>query len=265
MSKLKFLTIAFIATGILFSNTITAQEEESSSPFDAGLDIYSSYIWRGSKFGTGPAFQPWVEAGFGNFAVGAWGSVNAGAEEALEMDLYLGYSFDFGLSLTVTDYYFGGDWTDFNTMHYIEPSIAYEIGDFSFTAAYMLMAGAEAIDAVAGDPGSPAVVNADGTITPAVDAIDAVIATDAIGIGEEGDMYFEAAYSFKNASLAIGAGDGAYTATDDDPEGGFNICNVSFGASKDIEITEKFALPLSGAVTLNPATGGFFITVGVSF
>lgn len=255
MSKLKFLTVAFIAAGLLFSNTISAQEEESSSPFDAGLDIYSSYIWRGSKFGTGPAFQPWVEAGFGNFAVGAWGSINSGGitydangdletSEALEMDLYLGYSFDFGLSITVTDYYFGGDWKEFNTMHYIEPMLGYEIGDFSLTAAYMLLAGTDEVAESA--PGA-------GDGVPGV------------SLGEEGDMYFEAGYSFKNASIAIGAGDGAYTATDDDPEGGFNVCNVSFGVSKDIEITEKFALPLSGAVTLNPATGGFFIAVGVSF
>jgi len=245
MSKLKFLTVAFIAVGILFSNTITAQEEESTSPFDAGLDVYSSYIWRGAKFGTGPAFQPWVEAGFGNFAVGAWGSVNAGAEEALEMDLYLGYSFDFGLGITVTDYYFGGDWTEFNTMHYIEPSISYEIGDFSIMGAYMLMAGTEEAAAI---PES------------APGAGDGVAAIPGVSLGEEGDMYFEAGYSFKNASVAIGAGDGAYT-----DNGDFNVCNVTFGASKDIEITEKFALPLSGSVTLNPSTGGFFIAVGVSF
>lgn len=253
MSKLKFLTVALIASSILSSGTITAQEEESSSPFDAGLDIYSSYIWRGAKFGSGAAFQPWVEAGFGNLAIGAWGSVNTGGlsfddlgdpvvGEALEMDLYVGYSFDFGLSVTVTDYYFGGDWTEFNTMHSIEPSIAYEIGDFSIMGAYMLLAGADEIPATATDPAVPGV-----------------------SLGEEGDMYFEAAYAFSNASIAIGAGDGQYTKTDDDPEGGFNVCNVTFGASKEIAITDKFALPLSGAVTLNPATGGFFIAVGVSF
>jgi hypothetical protein len=36
------------------------------------------------------------------------------------------------------------------------------------------------------------------------------------------------------------------------------------GTSKEIQITEKFVLPVSGAVILNPSTGGFFITAGIS-
>jgi hypothetical protein len=52
---------------------INAQEEPSSS-FDVGADLVSNYIWRGSKFGTGPAVQPYVEFSAGNFALGSWGS-----------------------------------------------------------------------------------------------------------------------------------------------------------------------------------------------
>ncbi|MBN2636224.1 MAG: hypothetical protein JXR61_08135 [Prolixibacteraceae bacterium] len=193
--------------------------------FSTGLDIYSSYIWRGSKFGTGPAFQPYVEFGAGDFAIGAWGSVNAGDEEALEMDLYASYAIG-PISIAVTDYYFGGDWTDFseNTgTHYIEPALGASIGDLGLTAAYMF--------------------------TP--------------GFGD-GDMYFEAAYAFESFDITLGAGDGAYTMTDDDPEGGFNICNIGIGTSKEVTITDSFSLPVSGAVILNPSTGGFFITVGIS-
>ena len=44
--------------------------------------------------------------------------------------------------------------------------------------------------------------------------------------------------------------------------------NISLAApgikSKEVPITEKFSLPVSGAVILNPSTGGFFITVGIS-
>jgi hypothetical protein len=77
--------------------------------------------------------------------------------------------------------------------------------------------------------------------------------------GEEGDLYFEAGYSFGSVDLGLGAGDGQYT-----DDGEFNVCNIMVGTSKDIEITEKFTLPVSGAVILNPSTGGFFITVGLS-
>lgn len=213
----KFVLAALAIAFLLPTSSAFAQEEESSSPFDLGLDMYSSYVWRGAKFGSGPAFQPWVEASFGNLAVGAWGSVNSSTNEALEMDLYLGYSIG-DLGITVTDYYFGGSWTSDST-HYIEPSLSYAFGNLSVMGAYML--------------------------TPDF---------------EDADMYFELGYSFDNVSLAVGAGDGAYT-----DDGDFMLCNITVGTSKEIEITEKYALPISGSVTLNPATGGFFITAGISF
>lgn len=80
--------------------------------WSTGLDIYSSYVWRGTKFGSGPAFQPSVEFSAGGFAVGAWGSYSASTDEAAEADLYMNYGFELGekssLTFTVTDYYFPG-------------------------------------------------------------------------------------------------------------------------------------------------------------
>ena len=184
--------------------------------WSTGLDIYSSYIWRGAKFGSGPAFQPYVDYTKGGFSVGAWGSVNAGADEAFEMDLYASYGFDFGLSVAVTDYYFGGDYFD-GAVHFIEPAISFEAGSFSLLAAYMM-----------GD-----------------------------GVA---DTYVEAGYSLGAVDLFVGAGNGAYTS-----DGGFMVCNVGLGTSKEIKITEDFSLPVSGSVVLNPSTQGFFIAVGISF
>ena len=37
------------------------EENENPSKFSVGADFYSSYIWRGLKLGTGPAFQPNIE------------------------------------------------------------------------------------------------------------------------------------------------------------------------------------------------------------
>lgn len=242
MKKVKFIRLvaAIVFLGCL-SSTVNAQtdsakvEKESIASIDAGLDIYSSYIWRGAKFGTGPAFQPWVEGAIGNLSIGAWGSVNAGDEEAFEMDLYLGYSFDFGLGITISDYYFGGysagvdsagndiymsgEYFAYDKSHYLEPSLSYEFKNFSIMGAYMFAPGFE-----------------------------------------DGDMYFEVGYSKGAFSAAIGAGDGAYTS-----DGNFMICNIKIGASKEIQITDKYSLPISGSVVLNPSTEGFFIAAGVSF
>jgi uncharacterized protein (TIGR02001 family) len=215
--------------------TVNAQDEES--PWGTGLDIYSSYIWRGAKFGSGPAFQPSVSFATGGFEIGAWGSISASTDEALEMDLYAGYSFALGenasLGITVTDYYFGGDWLE-GSNHFIEPLVSVGLGGFSLTGAYMFMP--------------------EGSVT-------------ASGEENTGDLYVEASYGFKNFSIGLGAGEGQYTMHEDD-EGSFKddfgICNINIGTSKDIQITDTFTLPVSGSVILNPATGGFFITVGLS-
>lgn len=241
---------ALLVLVVLTVSTFSAKAQEWST----GVDIYSSYIWRGAKFGSGPAFQPYVDFTTGGLSVGAWGSVNASSDEALEMDLYAGYSFDNGLSLTVTDYYFGGTWTDFSYSHYIEPSVSFSAGSFSLTGAAMLLPAADAVDAVAG---VPAMVDlGTGVVTPAIEKVEAVEATS---FGEGIDLYFEAGYSFSAVDLTLGAGNGAYT-----EDGSFNLCNVSVSTAKEIEITDKFTLPVSGSVTLNPSTGGFFIAVGIS-
>ena len=76
---------------------------------DFGADVVSSYVWRGTKYGTGLAVQPWMELGAGNFSGGVWGSFNKaeGAYDGNELDLWVSY--DFGpLALTVTNYTFPG-------------------------------------------------------------------------------------------------------------------------------------------------------------
>ncbi|WP_340113492.1 hypothetical protein [Maribellus mangrovi] len=231
MKKTLLIAASMLLMVALFTPNAKAQE------WDTGLDIYSSYIWRGAKFGSGPAFQPYVEFGAGGFAIGAWGSVSSDFDEGFEMDLYAGYEFALSesstLGITVTDYYFGGDWLDGDS-HSIEPMVSLGLGGFSLTGAYMFLP--------------------DGS-------------EDAEGEEDSGDMYLEASYSFENFSIGLGAGDGLYTLHEDDDGmmvDDFGICNINIGTSKDIAVTETFTLPVSGSVILNPATGGFFITVGIS-
>jgi hypothetical protein len=169
------------------------------------------------------------------------------------MDLFASYAIG-GLTIGLTDYYFGGDWTEYKTMHYLEPSLSYGVGGFSISAYYMFLAGS---DAMAAMPGSPAKVNlTTGAITPAVDGMEAV---EASGFGSSADLYLEAGYSFSSVDLTLGAGNGQYTV-----DGDFSICNIGVGTSKELKLTESYSLPVSGAVILNPSTGGFFITVGIA-
>lgn len=213
-----------IITCMLLLTSIIPQAK--AQEWNAGLDIYSSYIWRGSKFGSGPAFQPSVEFSTGNFAVGAWGSISSSENEAAEMDLYMSYGFDFGLSIGLTDYYYPGtEYFDFSTesgAHALEVNLGYEIGGLSLAGNIFL--------------------------------------NEAGGAGTAGgDLYFEIGYGFENVNIFAGGGDGWHT-----PDGEFGVVALGLGTSKEIKITDSFSLPLSGSVILNPTTEQFYIVVGIS-
>lgn len=228
MKAIYHLKRQFVITLALLIGFINLNaQEESSTSFDAGADIVSNYIFRGVKFGTGPAVQPFVEFSAGNFTLGSWGSFGVTDNEAAEADLYLSYGFDFGLSVGLTDYYFPGtSYFDYSTesgSHGLELNVGYEVGGFSLGANYML--------------------------------------NEAPGAGTVGgDMYFELGYSFESVGLFVGGGDGWHTSTGD-----FALVNIGLSVSKELEITEKFSLPLSGSVILNPESEQFYVVVGVSF
>lgn len=229
--KANRLTLRIFLIGMILSiglSSVNAQEEESLSSFDLGADLVSNYIWRGTKFGTGPVVQPFVEVALGGLSIGSWGSFGFTDEnEAAEADLYLSYGFDFGLSIGLTDYYYPGseyfDISDSIGSHGLEVNLGYEIKGFSIGANYMI--------------------------------------NEAGGAGTAGgDMYFELGYSFKNVGLFVGAGDGWHTS-----DGAFSVCNVGLSVSKELPITESYSLPLSGSVILNPETEQYYVVFGVSF
>ncbi len=203
---------------------VRAQEVQESK-FSVNADLYSNYIWRGSKLGTGPAFQPSVKFSDGGLTIGVWGSFDANGYS--EADPYISYSFPFGLSLGLTDYYLPG-LEFFETSkelgsHALELNAGFAKGGFSLSANYIF--------------------------------------NEAGGIASVGgDKYFQIGYAFSNVSLFAGAGDGWHTS-----DGEFNLCNLGIGTSKTIQITEKFALPVSGQVIFNPDKEQFYVVAGISF
>ena len=95
-------------TGLLFflALSLNAQENNKDTRFSVSADLYSNYIWRGTKLGQGPAIQPTLNITNGGLTAGVWGSFDASGYA--ETDPYISYSFPFGLSLGLTDYYYPG-------------------------------------------------------------------------------------------------------------------------------------------------------------
>jgi hypothetical protein len=146
--------------------------EEKKGSVNAGADIVSSYLWRGTKFGNGAAFQPVLEYSRGGFSLGAWGSYGFADAQFSEADLYVSYGFDFGLSMGFTGYYFPETSFFNNSNHAWEFNAGFEKSIFSLSANYMLNEGA-------GSAG--------------------------------GDMYIEAGLATGPVNWFIGAGDGWHT------------------------------------------------------
>ncbi|HLO58733.1 MAG TPA: TorF family putative porin [Bacteroidales bacterium] len=209
---------------IVFAMNVQGQETESKAAFDVKMDIYSNYIWRGSKLGTGPSLQPSVTFTAGGLTLGVWGAFDASGYT--EADPYISYAFPFGLSLGVTDYYYPSlklsDFSDSTGSHAIELNAGFTTGGLSLSANY--------------------------------------IVNEAGGAASKGqDMYFQAGYAFKNFSVSVGAGDGWHTTNGD-----FNVCHIGIGTSKEIKITDTFSIPVSGQVIVNPEKEALYVVVGLS-
>ena len=159
------------------SAPVFSQAEESN--WNVSADLVSRYVWRGTDFGNAPAVQPALEFGAGNFVIGSWGSYTMNGNSYLEVDLYAGYSFNFGLDVNITDYYFPsaqfGSVTDNSYFksgyHTIEIGLNQALGNFYVSGYYFM--------------------NADS------------------------DLYFETGYSFENVSLFAGLGNKSYTNSGD--------------------------------------------------
>ncbi|SMO61379.1 protein of unknown function (Gcw_chp) [Saccharicrinis carchari] len=207
--------------------TITLAAVTLEAQFSVGTDLVSRYIYRGVDYGNAAAIQPNIAYVAGNFSIGAWGSFGLSAESFSEADLYMSYSFPFGLSLGLTDYYYPGtEWGEFGdkiSSHALELIMGYETKGLSLAGHYMLNNSAE-------------------------------------GIGtEDGTLYFEAGYAFAKVDVFVGAGDGWHS-----NNGDFELVNIGIATSKEIKFTDSFSLPLFGQLITNPNSEQLYIVVGIS-
>jgi hypothetical protein len=204
--------------------TVYGQTDNPVSPWTAGADLYSSFVWRGTRQ-SGPAVQPEIEFSSGFFTAGAWGSFDF--NDYQEVDLYMSFALNEVISVGIQDYYLP-------TLSYFDYSAAsgshtFEI-NLDYSSEHVWLSGNCVINE-AGEIGSYG-----------------------------GDLYFEAGFSFDYFSLFMGAGNGWHTES-----GGFNACNLGLEVSEEIEITDRFSVPVTGQLIFNPDREQLFLVVGFAF
>ena len=214
--------VGFISMISVSFSAIAQDAVAPASPFSVGADFYSNYVWRGTTFGTGPAFQPSIKYTKGVFSAGIWGSFDAAGYK--EVDPFITIALPIGLSFGVTDYYYCGklsELSDTAGSHAFEANLGFTKGGFSLSANYIFNK-----------------------------------AGGAASVGE--DKYFQLGYAFKNCNIFIGAGDGWHTK---DPDK-FAICNIGLGTSKTIKLTDSFSIPVTGQIIVNPDKEQLMFVVG---
>ena len=225
MEKTRKYFTGLVFVVIISTIRLQAQDAVATSKFTAGADLYSNYIWRGTKYGQGPSVQPSLKFVSGGLTAGVWGSFDASGYA--EADPYISYTLPFGLSLGLTDYYYPGlaffEVSDTAGSHAFEINGGFAKGGFSLSANY--------------------IVNEAGGAASA-----------------GGDMYFQAGYAFKDFSLFAGAGNGWHTS-----DSKFALCNLGIGSTKTIRITDSLSIPVNGQIILNPEKEQLYIVVGFSF
>lgn len=254
--KITFAFLFLISTLSLYS--------QSNSPIQFGADLMSRYIWRGVDLGgNSPSVQPWIEYNLfskdstSTFTAGAWSAYTLSETSNQEVDLYLTYSYKM-VSITLTDYFFPGyyktkernryfNYDKDSTCHIFEGSISFngtEKIPFTFLFA-MSFYGNDAHR-----------INKDGST---------------------GDIfmtkYIELGYKKNIKGVDFNAFLGAVIdkPNKDRGEVGFygnktsGVINLGVKASKSIQISDKYSLPIQASLITNPEAENIYLVFGISF
>ena len=207
-------------------------------------DFVNQYIWRGQDLGD-VSVQPTLGVAYKGFSLTGWGSVGlSDNSDTKEFDLTAAYQTG-GFHIGITDYWFnqgvtqdGEEVSDARYFHYdahstshvFEGNIGYDFGPVALNW-YTNFAGND-------------------------------------GLNKSGkraySSYVEAAVPFKLADLDWTATVGAvpYATSFYGKANGFAVTNVSLRASKDIQVTKSWSVPLFAGITANPSTQKAYLVCG---
>lgn len=231
--KAKLLMIV----AMLSMGSVTDAIAQSELEGHIKADIVSNYIWRGLDLGH-VSLQPEMSVGWRGLNLTAWGSVGLSnyKDDAREIDLTLSYETG-GLSLGVVDY-----WTDANdkryfyfkkdgTGHSFEGFLSYDFGPVS-ASWQTFFAGSDYQE----DDGKRAY-----------------------------SSYFELSAPFRLITCDWDAAVGLVPWKSDFYEtSGFSLTNLSLRATKAIQITNTFALPVFGQIVANPSSQNLYFVFGLT-
>ncbi len=260
---LLFPSYSLLAQG----NEVTSKTVKSH--IQLGADLVSRYIWRGMQLeGNAPNIQPFFTYQVGNFEAGVWGAFSlSGNNHSQEVDLHVSQSFAKNMfTVTVTDYFFPEEFGDYNyfkygknvTGHVFEGALTFN-GTKKFPLTVLVATNFFGADAtrIGDDPKSPDFNKKTGIQYSTYIELDYPFQVKAVDINTF--IGFNATTPRKANYYTGYKGESGFYGT------GFGVVNLGFTASKAIQITEKYALPLMVSLVTNPQSGKIYFVFGISF
>lgn len=247
---MKNLLLVFACTAMLANSTyVFAQDKNPNIYSDLGADLVSAYIWRGIPFDNSPNIQGWGFWGYKNFMIGGWGSVSFNGEY-FEPNLWMSYTLK-NLNLTITDVDagFGNDFFNYNpdeTSHILDASLSLTLSE-KFPLKVLTSVIFYGFD-------------------KKVEGYDNTTGAPVLGDGNNYSGYIEMSYPFniQKTKLEFTAGVTTHKSIVYDTDG-FGVMQIAAKASKELQITEKFILPISFAFIANPDANNVYTILQLSF
>lgn len=200
---------------------------------DVNADLVSSYVWRG-LYQAGASIQPSLSLSAYGLTIGSWGSTDF-SSSFKEIDFFISYELQ-KVAVSLSDYWWSGEGESFfkeRASHHFEAGLNY-----TFSDNFPLSLGVNTIFYGREDRS---------------DEDKQLYST-----------YIEASYPFsmKNVdcelSIGISPWRGMYSAD-------FNVASITARASKELQVSEKFALPVFIELILSPSNDNTFIIFGLKF
>lgn len=235
MKNKALLFILFLFT--IFSKGFS-QNDTNKAAISVNCDFVNQYIWRGQLLNKSMNIQPSITFTKNGFSLGTWATYAINGEYA-EADLFIAYEYKW-LKLTVYDYftmnnninnnnYF--EYDDKKTAHIIEPTLEFNGGE----------------------------------------KLPLRLAASVFAYGLDKDTagknyyssYFELGYNFKINDNNINIFTG-FT-----PKAGFygpyeGIVNAGMGVKREINITDRYSLPIKCELISNPQKENIFVLFTIS-
>ena len=233
MKKVRRIVVA----AFLLLGAVAVDAQENGVETTVSADVVSQYVWRGQELGS-VSLQPTLGVAYKGLSLSAWGSVGLSEpSDTKELDLTLAYTLG-GLNIGVTDYWFNAGLDPKNryfkydahgTNHLFEANIGYDFGPVSL----------QWYTNFAGNDG----VNKDGK--------------------RAYSSYAEVSVPFKLSGVEWSATAGVVPfATTSYDTSGFAVTNLALTATKEIKVTDSFAIPIFGQIAANPRTQKAYLVFG---